>query len=230
IAEAALTESTLLDYIRFQSGQQPRPAAASINRRIVVAERALRAEFPDAPCQFAPGFHQIHWRRAPMGIGRPRLALSRLRVRTPKRSIVPLSVEEVARFWSSFRNGRDLAIVGLMLLQGLRSREVLGLNRDDLLLSEAQLRVRGKGNKIRFLPLAPESVQVVDHYLRLERPETSATSLFVSLKKRTSAGYANDSGRPTVALPLSPPDKQCGARQSSSVPPHLRFRHGKGWH
>src|SRR5262249_24742803 len=122
----ALPESTLLDSIRFQSGQQPRPAAASINRRIVVAERALRAEFPDAPCQFAPGFHQIHWRRAPMGIGRPRLALSRLRVRASKRSIVPLSVDEVARFWSSFRNGRDLAIVGLMLHQGLRSREILG--------------------------------------------------------------------------------------------------------
>src|SRR5258708_37106461 len=85
IAEAALTESTLLDYVGFQSGQQPRPAAASINRRIVVAERALRNEFPDAPCQFAPGFHQIHWRRAPLGIGRPRLALTRLRVRAPKR-------------------------------------------------------------------------------------------------------------------------------------------------
>ena len=31
-------------------------------------------------------------------------------------------------FWSSFRTTRDLAIVGLMLLQGLRSAEVLGLN------------------------------------------------------------------------------------------------------
>jgi site-specific recombinase XerC len=42
---------------------------------------------------------------------------------------------------------RDLAIVGLMLLQGLRSCEVLALNRDDLILSEAQIRVLGKGNK-----------------------------------------------------------------------------------
>ena len=73
IVEAALTESTLLDYVGFQSGQQPRPAAASINRRIVVAERALRNEFPDVPCQFAPGFQKIYWRRAPMGIGRHRL-------------------------------------------------------------------------------------------------------------------------------------------------------------
>ena len=30
IAEAALTESTLLDYIRFQSSQQPRPAAVVV--------------------------------------------------------------------------------------------------------------------------------------------------------------------------------------------------------
>jgi integrase len=117
-----------------------------------------------------------------MGIGKPRPALSRLRVKTPKRTIVPLSVDEVARFWSSFRNSRDLAIVGLMLLQGLRSQEVLDLNRDDLLLSEAQIRVRGKGNKTRFLPLAPEANQLLDHYLRLERPQTSTIALFVSLK------------------------------------------------
>src|SRR4029453_17433045 len=88
----------------------------------------------------------------------------------------------VARFWSSFRNSRDLAIVGLMLLQGLRSQEVLDLSCDDLLLSEAQIRVRGRGNKTRFLPLAPEAAQLLDHYLRLERPQTSANALFVSLK------------------------------------------------
>lgn len=77
---------------------------------------------------------------------------------------------------------RDLAIVGLMLLQGLRSAEVLALNREDLLLPEAQLRVHGKGNKLRFLPLAPETVQLLDHYLQLERPDPCTTALFVSLK------------------------------------------------
>jgi integrase len=103
-------------------------------------------------------------------------------VKTSKRNIVPLSVDEVARFWSSFRTSRDLAIVGLMLLEGLRSQEVLALNRDDILRSEAQIRVRGKGNKVRFLPLAPEAVQLLDHYLRLERPNPSSAALFVSLK------------------------------------------------
>src|SRR5213596_2171266 len=182
ISEGDLTESTLLDYVRFQSSQQPRPSASLINDRVAVTDRALRNEFPDAPCQVARGFHQAFLRRGPMGLGRPRMMISRLRVKEDKRNIVPLSVDEVARFWSSFRTARDLAIVGLMLLQGLRSAEVLGLNEDDVLFSEAQLRVRGKGNKLRLLPLAPETVQLLDHYRRLERPQVGTTALFVSLK------------------------------------------------
>ena len=182
VLERDLTESTLLEYLRFQSGLQPRPSGSTINARIAVADRALRNEFPDAPCQVARGFHQAYLRRQPMGLGRPRWAISRLRVKESKRSIVPLSIDEVARFWSSFRTTRDLAIVGLMLLQGLRSAEVLGLNPDDVLLSEGQLRVRGKGGKLRFLPLAPETVQLLEHYMRLERPNPCSAALFVSLK------------------------------------------------
>src|SRR5213596_2323625 len=182
IGEGDLTESTLLDYVRFQSSQRPRHSASTINDRVAVADRAIRNEFPDAPCQIARGFHQAFLRRSPMGLSRPRVVMSRLRVKVPKRNIVPLSVDEVARFWSSFRTARDLAIVGLMLLQGLRSAEVLSLNEDDVLLSEAQLRVRGKGNKLRFLPLAPETVQLLDHYRRLERPHPGTAALFVSLK------------------------------------------------
>ena len=182
IVEGDLTESTLLEYVRFQSSRQPRPSASTINDRVAVADRALRNQFPDAPCQVARGFQQAFLRRRPMGLGRPRVAISRLRVKVPKHTIVPLSVNEVARFWSSFRTSRDLAIVGLMVLQGLRSAEVLALNRDDVLLPEAQLRVRGKGNKLRFLPLAPETVQLLDHYLRLERPNPCTAALFVLLK------------------------------------------------
>ncbi len=215
IGEGDLTESTLLEYVRFQSSQQPRPSASTINDRVAVAERAIRNEFPDAPCQIARGFHQAFLRRRPMGLGRPRVAMSRLRVKVPKRNIVPLSVEEVARFWSSFRTSRDLAIVGLMLLQGLRSAEVLALNRDDALLSEAQLRVPGKGNKFRFLPLAPETVQLLEHYLRLERPHPCSAALFVSLKGRARGTRMTAAGlrslfryhRQTTSIQLANPHR-----------------------
>jgi integrase len=180
----ALTESTLLDYVRFQSSQQPPFSGSTINQRVTVVDHAFRCAFPDAPQQIAPTLQKNYWRRAPMGLGRPVPARSRLRVREAKRTVVPLSVDEVARFWSSFRTSRDLAIVGLMLLQGLRSREVIALNCDHVLFPEAQIRVPGKGSKTRLLPLAPEAVQLLDHYLRLERPPVPTPPLFVSLKGR----------------------------------------------
>jgi integrase len=169
-------------YVRFQSSLQPPPSATTINDRTATADRAIRNQFPDAPCQVAHGFHQPFLHRRPMGLGRPRFELSRLRVWEPRLNVVPLSVDEVARFWRSFRNARDLAIVGLMLMQGLRSAEVMALNHDDVLFSEGQLRVRGKGNKLRLLPLAPETTQLLDHYLRVERPDPCSAALFVVLK------------------------------------------------
>ena len=126
VVEGDLTESTLLDYVKFQSSQQPPPSGSTINDRVAVADRALRNEFPDAPCQWPAAFINPFLQRRPLGLGRPRVAMSRLRVRVPKRQIVPLSVEEVARFWSSFRTARDLAIVGLMLLARAALRRGVG--------------------------------------------------------------------------------------------------------
>ena len=57
---------------------------------------------------------------------------------------MPLTAEEVANFWDSFRTFRDLALVALMLLDGLRFRETLDLQLDDPQLADAQIRVLGK--------------------------------------------------------------------------------------
>jgi site-specific recombinase XerD len=176
------TASALPDYIRSQAGQQPRPAPATINRRVIVAGCALRNEFPNAPGTAEPGFSHFFWLRSSLGCGRFRPARSRFRVKEPKRIPTALSVDQVAKFWSGFRTARDLAIVGLMLLQGLRSKEVIALNLEDIQLAESRICVQGKGNKPRPLPLAPETVHLLDHYLRLERPAACGPALFVSLK------------------------------------------------
>ena len=123
INEGALSASVLLDYLRFQAGHFPSPRPPPSIAAWASVERALRNEFPDAATPLHPDFTISTWRRSPLGFGRPRPTLSRLRVKEPKRIVLPLSVDEVARFWSSFRTSRDLAIVGLMLLQGLRSNE-----------------------------------------------------------------------------------------------------------
>ena len=72
---------------------------------------------------------------------RTELVTRGLRLRQPRRVVVPGCAEEVARFWRSFRTFRDLALVGLMLLDGLRSCEVLALRLEDLQLADAHMLV-----------------------------------------------------------------------------------------
>jgi hypothetical protein len=60
VSESALTESTLLEYVRFQSSQQPPFSGSTINQRVAVADRALRAVFPNAPGQVARGFQEAY--------------------------------------------------------------------------------------------------------------------------------------------------------------------------
>jgi integrase/recombinase XerD len=126
---------------------------------------------------------QRYWRTPPGGHRRGRIAVAAdLRLKVPPRVIEPLSVEQVQRFWRSFRTARDIAIVGLLLLNGLRSCEVLALELEDLLLSEAQMRVHGKRAKVRVMPLPPETIRLLDCYLKTERPLTNTARVFVSLK------------------------------------------------
>ena len=54
--------------------------AQSQIRIFAFAELAIRIEFPDDPCQIARGFSSSFLWRRPMGLSRPRVALSRLRV------------------------------------------------------------------------------------------------------------------------------------------------------
>ncbi len=177
------TESTLLDYARHQLDQQPKPAPQTINHRLGVLRCLYRFHYGHEIPVGQSHFQRPYTTRSPLGYGRPRRALALgLRLRQPRRVIVPLCAEEVAQFWRSFRTFRDLSLVGLMLLDGLRSCEVLALQLEDLQLAEAQMRVRGKANKMRLLPLPAEILEVLKNYLRGERPLTNSPSLFVSLK------------------------------------------------
>lgn len=180
-----ITESTLLDYVRHQLDRESKPSPQTVNHRLGVVHCLYRFHYGR---EIPPGqshFQRTYTTRSPLGYGRPRRALALgLRLRQPRRVIVPLSADEVARFWHSFRTFRDLAVVGLMLRDGLRSCEVLALQLEDLQLAEAQMRVPGKGNKKRVLPLPPEVLKVLETYLRLERPLTNSSVLFVSLKGR----------------------------------------------
>ena len=172
----------IADYLQAQLQAQPPPAAVTVNWRLRLVSQLCRFHFgPEALAADGRVGHR-YWKRCPLGYGRPRLAWSELRLKQPKPVITPLSCEQVARFWASFRTCRDLALVALLLLNGLRSHEALSLRLEDLSFSEAQMRVQGKGRSQRLLPLPPETLRLIDLYLRTERPPTSSPVLFVCLK------------------------------------------------
>jgi len=178
-----ITESTLLDYVRHQLSQQPQPTPQTVNHRLTVIRCLYRFHIGQEIPGGTSHFQRIYTTRSPLGYGRPRRTLAfGLRLKQPRRVIQPLTAEQVARFWASFRTFRDFALVGLMLLDGLRSCEVLALQLEDLKLADAQLYVLGKGKKQRILPLPEEIRDVLQSYLRLERPLTNSSALFVTLK------------------------------------------------
>lgn len=180
-----INQSVLADYVRHQLDQEPKPTPQTVNHRLVVVHCLYRFH---SGSEIGPGhcyIQRAYTKRSPLGYGRPCRAVALgLRLKQPQRVVVPLSAHEVAQFWRSFRTFRDLAVTGLMLLDGLRSCEVLALQLADLELAHAQIRVLGKGNKQRLLPLPQEIIGVLENYLRLERPLIHSPSLFVCLKGR----------------------------------------------
>jgi integrase/recombinase XerD len=180
-----MQESTLLDYVRDQLNEVPKPTPQTINHRLAVLRSLYLFHSGHSLPAGSQYFQRSYLMRSPLGYGRShRVMVAALRLKEPQRIMVPLSAEEVAEFWGSFRTFRDLALIALMLLDGLRSQETLDLQLEDLQLADAQIRVFGKGNKQRLLPLPAETIEVLQNYLRLERPLTNSPALFVSLKGR----------------------------------------------
>lgn len=192
-----LTSTELLQFVEHQQRRDAKPS--SINRRLVTCELLYRfvtgnsmssARVSVAPHyagrgrEHALGFHQ-----------RKRATRPKLRVKAPHRLVEPLTADQVASLLRSVRRYRDLAIIYLMLLCGLRSQEVLSIRLGDIAWDDKLLRVRGKGRRERVLPLADAILQVLLDYLSLERPKNAPTErLFVILqgarrgRAMTSAG------------------------------------------
>jgi integrase/recombinase XerD len=217
-----ITESTLLDYVRHQLDQEPKPTPQTVNHRLTVIRCLYRFHYGQEISAGHSHFQRPYTTRCPVGYGRPhRTVAFGLRLKQPRRVILPLSAEQVAKFWASFRTFRDLAVVGLMLLDGLRSCEILSLQLEDLKLADALLHVLGKGKKQRTLPLPGEILDVLQSYLRLERPLANSPCLFVSLKGRRR-------GQPMTTAGLRSLFRH--HRRSSQVAPANphRFRHTFG--
>lgn len=128
-------------------------------------------------------------------VSRPRRSRTQLSIKLEKKLVIPLVNTEVNLFLREITNYRDLAMVALMLLCGLRSSEVRTLELSSLELDLRQLRVRGKGAKERLMPLSETVIRLIQNYLKWERPaETDSSALFLISKGHTRGERLTASG------------------------------------
>lgn len=112
-------------------------------------------------------------------------------LKTDKKIEVPFSETEMEKigseisFGDDFEGVRDKLIIELFYATGIRRAELVGLQLTDIDLSRCTLKVLGKRNKERMLPLLPVAVAQLQEYLahrsRLENI-VDATSLFLTKK------------------------------------------------
>jgi len=84
---------------------------------------------------------------------------------------------------------RDLAMFELMYSSGLRLSELVSINLADLDLDMGEIRVIGKGSKMRILPVGSHAVAAVNKWLAFRRtlPGSDEKALFVSARGRRIA-------------------------------------------
>jgi len=114
------------------------------------------------------------------------------RLRTPKvRPRLPevMSAEKTNNLIDAVDSGevvempdkeRDVALLELMYGCGIRVSELVGINLDDVDLHSGWLRVRGKGNKERQVPVAARAVDAVNVYLQKRAAPPAERALFLN--------------------------------------------------
>ncbi len=90
---------------------------------------------------------------------------------------------------SDARRFRDQAVLEILYGSGVRVSELCGLDRNDADLTRARLRVVGKGDKERLVPLSPPAVTALKTWLDRGRPVLQSNlsppeALFVNLRGR----------------------------------------------
>jgi integrase/recombinase XerD len=107
---------------------------------------------------------------------------------------ISLSVEEINTIINSIDPNkkyscRDRSIISLLYSSGLRVSELINLKINNLLLDEEFIRVIGKGNKERIVPISSKSIDYLKIYLETDRT--------ILLKKSKSLGilYLNHRGK-----------------------------------
>ncbi|MDE5638031.1 MAG: tyrosine recombinase XerD [Alistipes sp.] len=101
-----------------------------------------------------------------------------------------LTVEEIDRILASIdtrtvKGLRDDAMIEVLYSCGLRVTELTSLRLSDLFFGEGYVRVTGKGDKQRLVPMSPAAREKIQRYLEAVRPKRgSEQTVFLSNRCR----------------------------------------------
>jgi integrase/recombinase XerC len=147
-------------------------AATTINRRLASLHHLFEFLADETGEDVRP--NPVTWQRHRVKEGKP----------LPR----DVSNSTVEQLFAYIDDPRDQLMFGIMCWAGLRVGEVAKLEVSDLIRSPsssgmARLRVRGKGQKERIVPLTRELVAQWDEWLA-QRPEGLTSALFVTRQKK----------------------------------------------
>lgn len=136
-----------------------------------------------------------------------------------------LTEDEVQEFLSAIdlshpQGSRNLAIFELLYACGLRVSEILQLRLSDLFLSEGFIRVIGKGQKTRLVPIGPYSIKRLEGYLENRVSEYQPQPLYEDIL------FLNRRGRSLTRAMIFTLTKQIVEKTNikKEISPHT-FRH-----
>lgn len=94
-------------------------------------------------------------------------------LKTDKKQKIPFSeaeIEKVLSYFSSknsFDEVRDRAVIEMLYATGMRRSELANLKVGDVDLIQCQVKILGKGDKERYIPIIPELENTLHEYLKL---------------------------------------------------------------
>jgi site-specific recombinase XerD len=195
----------LFDYLDWQrSMTAPRlPAASTMNRRVSTVRSwfgfLVMSEVIDANPVPVPrrssGLQARH--RGLLGHAARKHQSERGGRLVAQPSVLPESLDagDVAVFLADLNTHRDRAMVLAMLLGGLRSAEVRSLLLRDIDMGMRRVRVIGKGDRERIVPIDAAFFEEAAGYLRSERPAGCSTpECFVVLRGPTTGNAVTEAG------------------------------------
>lgn len=100
---------------------------------------------------------------------------------------IPMSKEEMAdlndRVFEQLHDVLERCIMEVLYQTGMRKAELCGLIFENVDLYENELKVIGKGNKERVIPVSNELSELLKSYLEIRNPQTEFKSYFFVNKK-----------------------------------------------